>query len=85
MLPLFISLDWPMIKLFFAFVLYFMCIGWMTKLLGSQFMGILFASILIYIAWENEFLIYFIFSLYFFNAFLGQIYNAVHVPLKGKK
>lgn len=81
MLPMFLGLDWGMIKIFAAIPLYFFAIGWMSNLTGSKFMGIILASILIYIAWVNEFALYFIFFLFFFNALLGQLYQLFHVPL----
>ena len=81
MLPAIFGIDWELIKIFMAMILYFMCIGWMSKLTGSKFLGILVASILIFIAWVNEFVLYFIFGLFFFNALLGTLYNIFHVKL----
>ena len=79
MLATFLGWDWGLIKIFAAIPLYFFAIGWMTKLLESRFLGIIFASLLIYIAWVNEFALYLIFTLFFFNALMGNLYGLLHV------
>lgn len=65
--------DWGMIKVGVLLIMYANAFGWMKKLSGSTFLGLILSSFIALIMWEHDILLYGSFAFLYGLGFWSQL------------